>query len=318
MEAFLETGHYPENTPIIEPEAQYYERFEDFSVSEVVSPGTQKEFNKPYTIDEGWVIDRRPNRQDGLQEDPEHPGVILIADNNTDNSRILLDKVTVISNATVEVSGVVLSIDLESTSFNRTYRVLTRSQQPKKIHEQPYADTDYLLITNRGLCVCFKSDEGCLKIVPLPEEEPPIILSNPPGNVIVDEPIIKINPALLTREASAQTRMPAMKAFLKQVEHSMTNSWRFPRRYPVGQVGFLESEYFKNRIKDDLPQEYLKTPLAQVSDLSQAVVDALGERTTIAEALELNLASLAKKKGLTIEEAGRARRILLGLPCNQA
>ena len=63
-----------------------------------------------------------------------------------------------------------------------------------------------------------------------------------------------MNKALLSRDAPAAgsraaARGPAMKAFLKQVEQAMTNSWRLPGRYPLGQVGFLDSEFFKERIQ---------------------------------------------------------------------
>ncbi len=194
VEAFLETGHFPEQTPIIQPPVEYEEAFEEFSISKRLQdwPSACEDFEKEYTIDEGWIIDRRPNRKDGRQGDPGHPGVQFDNNSNPHAKEMLHNhNVNVIPNATVHVSGRFCSVFGQEALLNHTYRVLTRSQEPKRLHEQPHADVDYLLITNRSLCVCFKSGD-CPEVLPQPD--PPII-----DNVVVDEPVIRINPALLTR-----------------------------------------------------------------------------------------------------------------------
>jgi hypothetical protein len=104
-----------------------------------------------------------------------------------------------------------------------------------------------------------------------------------------------------------------MKDFLKQVERSMSNSWRLPSRYPIGEVGFLESEYFKDSIKPVLPPEYLLTALSSIEGISREVVHSLGGRATVGEVLDMNLGELARKTGLDFAEVARVRRILLRL-----
>jgi hypothetical protein len=129
---------------------------------------------------------------------------------------------------------------------------------------------------------------------------------------IVDERSIKINSVVLTNETSRDSRLPAMKELLRQIQSAMTTSWRLPSRYPAGQIGFLESDYFKNRIKAALPKERLDMPLGQISGLPEQVVKSLGEKSTVGEALEMDLPGFARKTGLSIEESAKARRILLG------
>ena len=50
-----------------------------------------------------------------------------------------------------------------------------------------------------------------------------------------------------------------------------------------------------------------------MSDLSRQVLDSLGERCTVAEALELSLARFTQRTGLNVADAVKARRRLLGL-----
>ena len=131
-----------------------------------------------------------------------------------------------------------------------------------------------------------------------------------PDRAIVDEPFIRMNKALLSRDAPAAARGPAMKAFLKQVEQAMTNSWRLPGRYPLGQVGFLDSEFFKERIQPLVPLEVLERTVASVPDLPK-LVRAFGERATVADILDLDLTQLARRAGITVEQAGDLRQRLL-------
>lgn len=321
VETFLETGHFPEDTRIVEPEAEYYESYEDFIVTAFADNSTvfqncediENDESATYTISSGWVIDRRekrkrrPGEPKGSGWEDSHPGVAEIDDNSNSQANESLDRYGygATSEISVGVWGRICGSRGQGAKarFNRTYRVFTRSEHPIRSYEQPQADIERLLITSRGLCVCFRSGE-CPEVLPPPE--PPIIERS-----IVDEPIIKMNPALLTREVSSQTRLPAMKELLRKIQVAMTTSWRRPRRYPLGEVGFLESEYFKGRINKVLPNEHLETRLTQVSGLPEAVVKSLGEACTVAEALDMDLTSFAKETGLSMEEAGKARRRLL-------
>src|SRR5262249_403536 len=150
-----------------------------------------------------------------------------------------------------------------------------------------------LIITCRNLCICFQSGD-CPEVIS--------VTSTPPQDCIVDEQIIQINPALLTSTASSASRLPAMKETLRKIQSAMTNSGRLPSRRPVGEVGFLESDYFTDEIKAVLPPAVLGLQLDSIQDLPRAVVDAFGAQATVAETLEPDLASFAARTGLNMGE----------------
>ncbi len=322
VEALLETGHFPEDVEVEQPPDEFDESHEDFIVQAsakeecVRIEGDAEEPNPTatFTVDEGWVIDRREKRRRKPNEDvkagwaDDHAGLAEVSNQDTPQAEgmVQLYDYRAISATTVQVMGRFCPID-ENSRFKRSYRVFTRSTEPKLPSAQGRADVGRLLITSRGLCACFKSGEDCPEVVPPPLPPPPYVES------IVDEPLIKINSALLTRAASSRTRLPAIKEFLRKIHTAMTTSWRVPRRHAFGKVGFLESDYFKDRIKELFPKDRLEMHLTQVRGLPKAIVKSLGEDCTIAEALELDLASFAKKMGLSVEDATKARHILLGL-----
>jgi hypothetical protein len=326
VEAFLETGHFPEGTPIEVPDEEYEESSEEFTAKAFADNGwlsgscsnIEDDETSTYSIDTNWIVDRREKRMRQADQpvgsgwEPRHPGVAEIENNSNSQANSSLERYDyrATSDVSAGVFGTVCgqSAQRDKARFNRTYRVFTRKEQPRSSDDESEADIDNLLITRRGLCVCFKSGD-CPEIVPLPE--PPIVLS--PGRPIVEEPMVRIRPALLTRTAVSQSRAPAMKEFLKQVEKSLLNSWRSPKRYPLEQVGFLESDFFKNRLTRALPGAYLKTLLSQIRGLPKEVIKAFGNKETVADALKLDLVRFARKTGLTIEGAGAARRVLFGL-----
>ncbi len=316
IEAFLETGHFPEGLTIEEPEEEFDENEEEFTVTAFADNGTFSgdctNIKATYDVESGWVVDIRPERG----PDPGHPGMREIANNSNGQANSSLENYNYrrIADGSVEVSGRICgqSLQRDKARFNRTYRVFTRSAQPKPNTGQSTVPVDKLLITSRGLCVCFRSGEVCPEIdlpraFPLPDLD---IIAAP----IVDEREIAISPALLTRSATREARAPAIKEVLIQIQNAMTTSGRLPQRRAFEEApGFLESDYFKDRIKRVLSPEQLDRTLANVSDIPREVLDSLGETCTVAEALELNLAQFTQRTGLNVTDAIAARRRLLGL-----
>jgi hypothetical protein len=313
VEAFLETGHFPEDVEIEEPPVRYDESQEDFIVTAFADDGflggscanIESFSSATYTVGAGWVIDRSKGT-------PGHPGVSEIANDSNGQANSSLENYNYqsTSDTSVQISGRICgqSLNRDEARFNRTYRVFTRSEQPKPNTSDPVVTTPFL-ITSRGLCVCMKSGEKCPEVVPLLElpTRPPI------GDSIAIERVVRINPALLTPDVTRETRSPAMEEALRKIRSVMTTSWRLPGRRPPGKVGFLDSDYFKDRIKKVVPKEQLERPLAQVSDLPRAAIESLGERFSVAEALDMELTSFIQKTGLSLEDALNARRRMLGL-----
>lgn len=140
------------------------------------------------------------------------------------------------------------------------------------------------------------------------EEDPDII------EFIVDEPKIRINKAIMTKNATRQNRMPLAKEFLLKVQSALTKSHSSLSRHSLDdKVGFLESDYFKNQIKDILPKKYLETPISKIKGLPDEIVKALGATLTVDQALSINLARFTRITGLNIKEASKARQLLLGI-----
>ncbi|WP_440454051.1 hypothetical protein [Psychrobacter sp. ASPA161_9] len=341
IEASLETGHYPENAVIVEPPEEYYETHFDFPVPTMRVPGgsgsdalgngagdgkcEDLSFIRP--LPEDFIVDQRQERKIKEGEDIDsgwqegHPGVALISGHS--------ENVTAL-NYSVIAGTLVVSAKLCSGRGSSSvgggaagdlaifqgaiFRVFMRSELPKTSHAESHADIGSLFITSRKLCTCFKSGK-CIEIIPPPltppperEEDPDII------EFIVDEPKIRINKALMTKSAIRQNRAPLAKEFLSKVQSALTRSHNSISRHSSDdKVGFLESDYFKNQIKDILPKEYLETPISKIKGLPERVIKTLGASLTVDQALSIDLARFSRKTGLGVEEASNARRLLLGI-----
>jgi hypothetical protein len=304
VEASLETGHFPEDvTPPI-PDEKFKPGSEDFIVTaESADDGARsiEEFpSSKYTVAGGTVIDRS-------QGDPGHNGIRFNGGQdedgafglNTVGNRITIFNYQPASDATVQVMGRVLHRSVRHVTLRFT--VFTHSEQPLP-SSQPGVDVSRLLITCRGLCVCYQSGD-CPQVIS--------VTSTSPQQCVVDEQTIQLNPDLLTLTASRASRLPAMKETLRKVQSAMINSGRLPSRRPPGEVGFLESDLFTDQVKAALPSAVLDLQLGAVADLPPSVVDAFGGQATVASALEPDLTSFAARTGLSLVEAGQARFALL-------
>jgi hypothetical protein len=318
IEAYLETGHFPEGLTPEKPEETFDESSEDFIVTAFADngyfSGSCTNILTTHTVEAGWVVDTRPERG----WDAGHPGIQEISNDSNGQANSSLENYNYqrIADAEVQVSGRICgqSLQRDKARFNRTYRVFTRSITPRPSSGEPKVPLDKLLITSRGLCVRFRSGEDCPEIEPF-RRIPPFL---DPGDLvaarIVDERDIRISPELLTRSGSAETRLPAMKELLSKIRNAMVTSARLPQRRPFDEApGFLGSEYFKEQVRDILPRDTLSTPLSDVGGLPNEVLDTLGESTTVDEALNLDLARFAEVTGLTLSDALEARRRILGL-----
>ncbi|HVG52883.1 MAG TPA: hypothetical protein VM846_00570 [Vicinamibacterales bacterium] len=315
IEATLDTGHFPEDVDVEHPPDEFEEGQEDFTVRAFADNGwfsgsctdIESDPSSAYTIEAGWVIDRSKG-------DPGHSGVQELANNSNEQANQSLERYDyrAISDAGVRVSGRICgeNAQQDKARFNRTYRVFKRREQPRDTSSEPVVTTPFL-ITSRSLLVCMRSGEICPEVV-----APPIVLEDATvlAESVVDERPLRLRPALLTRLAVAGDRAPAIKDVLRQLQQGMLTSWRSLRRYPAGAVGFLESDYFKDKIAGAGPGGRLERSVAEIPDLPPAVLERLGRPTLVKEVLSLKLPELAQRTGLDIAEAAGVRRRLLGLP----
>jgi hypothetical protein len=134
-----------------------------------------------------------------------------------------------------------------------------------------------------------------------------------PGDFVVAEPKIRVRKALLGRTATGESRFPAMKELMQQIQSFMINSGRMPDRLEFGKVGFLESDYFKDRLLKILPREKLDETVS----IGQAIADASQTRIsgemTVGDLLKLDIAALMQKTDLDIDQALELRKTILGM-----
>jgi hypothetical protein len=316
VEAFLETGHFPEGLTPEQSKEEFDESEEVFTVTAFADngwfSGDTENIQATHAVEVGRVVDIRPERG----PDAGHPGMREIANNSNSRANSSLESYNYqrIADAEVQVSGQISGSggQGDKARFNRTYRVFTRSVEPKPNSGEPKVPLEKLLITSRGLCVCFRSGEDCpnIEISTSPVFDPGELIAAR----IVDEREITISPALLTRSVSRETRLPAMKELLTKIQNAMTTSGRLPQRRAFDEApGFLGSDYFKDQVKKALPRDQLNRTLANLSDLPREVLDSFGKTCTVAEALKLDLAQFVQKTGLSVADAVKARQSLLGL-----
>jgi hypothetical protein len=311
VEAQLETGHFPEGLIVEEPGPQFDESHEEFKVTKFVDDGifsgSCSDFETTHDVLSGWVVDTRPERG----PDPGHEGMKEIANNSNGRANESLENYNYrrIADATVSVSGRVCSSTFTEARFNRTYRVFTRSIAPKPVSGSAHVPMERLLITSRNLNVCFLSagpEVGC------PIVDPVLILPDEAATFVAEIPI-SIPARVLPVGGSSP--MPAAAALLSKVRSAMTTSWRMPQRRAADEApGFLESDYFKDQIRRFLPRDHLRRNAVDVAGLGTPAADRLGRGLTVADALDLDLTRFSEKAGLTMPEAIRARRALLGIP----
>jgi hypothetical protein len=290
-----------------EPEEEYDESEETFSVTEFADnglfSGDTKNFDFEYDVSSPWVVDATKG------DLPDHPGVSVIADNNNGQANDSLENYNYgkIGDAAVHVSGTISGEGGygDEARFNRTYKVFTRSAQPKPSSGGPSVITPFL-ITSRSLCVRIRSGDPCPTVVPLPPRIPPF----PPGDWVVSEDPVKVASAVLRRHVTTEGRGPALKALLREIHGRMMTSWRLRTRYPNGEISFLGTNYFADRIGGTLPAEVLVRPVRELPGAPESVGLRL-ERTSVSEVLRLPLAEFARRTGTDIAEAAQARRRVL-------
>jgi hypothetical protein len=86
---------------------------------------------------------------------------------------------------------------------------------------------------------------------------------------------MQINGALLTRDVVSQSHKPGIKELLRNIQSEMVTSRRRPSRHAFDEMGFLGSDYFKDRIKVVLSKDVLGRTLKGIKGLLPSVVKDL-------------------------------------------
>ena len=174
-----------------------------------------------------------------------------------------------------------------------------RREKIKNEEDLPKVKTPFL-ITSRSLCVCL--GQRNVRMKPLDKAI---------NESIVDVREIHVPMKMLKPDTTSWIPVPDFEQLLTEIKFAMNTSWRLPTRQAYGEVGFLDSDYFKNQILKLLPENDLKTPVAELGIFSSEVTELLGQRCTLGDALAMDLSTFAKKTKLKIPEAISERNKLL-------
>jgi hypothetical protein len=164
--------------------------------------------------------------------------------------------------------------------------------------------TSPFFLTRRDLWVCFRSGSHCPEVTDLPAEE------GAARESIVDEQVIEFDEGSLAPRAS-EDDPTSVKDLLHAIHYAMAGSGSRLTRRPPGTTSFIDTDYFKDRLRSVLPEERLGQPLANAAD--EQVAQALGAERTVGEVLGLDLPTLARETGVDLPAAAQLRRRLLGL-----
>lgn len=303
IEVNLETGHFPEEVKLEHSEIKYDDEIDEFWVNIIaVGRGDRVSIETTYDIANGWEINRKKG-------DPGHPGIEEVkgkGEMNQEARDYLRDyNYRAISDSTVKVFGSIEGGGFWQGSgdaiFEQLYRVFIRRPKTLVADALPKVTTPFL-ITSRSLCVC-------LGYVDLKLKE---AVSKSLGDSIVDIREITIPMGLASTSSGGEPPQPIPNfgELLGGIQSAMTTSWRLPTRQAFGEIGFLDSDYFKDRIREVLPEKELHTPVAKLGVLSEKVVNLLGEKCTFGDVLAMDIATFARRTKLDVSEAIEVRRKL--------
>ncbi|MBK7236295.1 MAG: hypothetical protein IPI02_11950 [Sterolibacteriaceae bacterium] len=352
IETTLETGHFPEQVDVVEPVEEFDSVDFPFDIFErtnncFVGPCSPKPFDFPFSVPTPWAIDFTK----GDRGHPGITLVQERGNKWTQDTRVL--NYAAISDTTAHAWGSFRGEGGLGPGGILDMSFVVHAKKPKPKPTDAGKVVTPFFITSRGLCTCFRSGPTCPEVLevgfPVPDDQPPVDVATPgegpsPGTAtpappvvigtfgmmavgststsaaydaaaptIVDERAIEIDRTLLSYERSHPTRLPLLKEVLRKVHIALSTSQRLSTRRPVSRYSFLESDYFRDRLRRVLPAESLSRPVARVPNVPARVAAALGEDTTVGQALALNLAQLAKQTGLSPAAALALRRRLLGL-----
>lgn len=335
VEVFLETGHFPEDPKFDTPKQQFDEInitkpwgpiYANFDTGGIFGGSSRsvEEIDTSITVEH---LDESSGFELDISKGSLSPGIseVILPDDTAEGisesvssgkfppiKKLREYVVNIQPPNQLSIKGKITSGVGKTTTFDRNFIIHLRRHITEP--SEPHTTVTDLLITQRSLKVCIKSGDGCPKVVKDSRRE----IDDPGSAVqtresIVNERKIRINSDLLTSQATSDSRLPATKELLRQVQNAMTTSGRLPSRYPAGKVSYLESDYFKNRIAEILPREKMEMNLASIDGLPDEVIKSLGGKFSVAEALELNLSDFARRTSLSIEDAAKVRLNLLGM-----
>ncbi|MBZ5521703.1 MAG: hypothetical protein LAP21_05530 [Acidobacteriia bacterium] len=297
----LQTGHFAEDVEIIPAQPQYKTDTIETEFDLHVLHGSQTS-TQTVQIPSGFVVD-------------VSVGNAGIDDVDNGSNQAGRDDWDATHQFSVTSTGVSITATGHKRPFggpgsmiHRKITIHIRSIEP--IGETPkHANVDDLLITSRGLCVCFAPEPctHCLTVISAQGERMSSPLGSPSGLEVVDETQVRIR--------SLSDGPPPVKELLRGVRGALFTSGQQPDRYENGTVGFFDTRYFAKQWLAALPEDYRNKLLREFvgrdgfKDLQKAPPEILDMK--VADLAGLSLKAFAERAKFTLPIARILRKKLL-------
>lgn len=318
VEVRLDTGHFPERPVVSIPEPQYeYDRVNlqvrvPVQGSGAVEGRTQlvNEIRRGFEID-GWEFD--PTRNRGTWDDErtgeDVRGAVRLLNWSVSGGMHRSDIKTydffVTSPDTFNLTArIERGLNAGDDTWTLNFRIYRRRLIDSS--RTPYVTTDSMVITRRKLCTAIEFNEGCALRIP------PQTMNSGLLDWIVAEPMIRIPEAAVNAALRGESGA-ALSHTLAAIRAGLTSSGANPLQYPTGSIQFNHSDYAFRRLTLVLSKDRANLPLIEFSDIPKAILEKLGNKSTVGSFVSLDIASLTRRYGLSLDEVVATRKIVLNV-----
>ncbi len=306
IEASLHTGHYPEATELVGETETNVRRPFTFNVTARVRGGSEglfsfqgetmefpRDVGDTFILPAGWIIDiDAPGTVNGIGRGTDRTRTIPATSDGVVANRFDLNAIR-LNDRTVQVRGQVTARGGYDFSSGPDTLVdidfIVHAIQSEATGVQQVANPNQMLVTKRGLSVCYRTIDGCPEVF-----EPPNF-----ANVFdsMDTP----------RWFDTAMRPGTFDS----LRSSLIEGTAFER----GEEGrpFVETNYFSRRIADKIPQEIAFISVSQAIDLKQYGEQAVNllANANIKQVLSIDSKRAASHAGLKSDAMLKIRNELL-------
>ncbi|MCP3918621.1 MAG: hypothetical protein GY711_23990 [bacterium] len=324
IEASLKTGHFPETVELVGEGETVERRTFPFRVQAIAKGGGSLFDSDGETILFGtpdrpedtfivpgdgvggeWIIDVDATdagggsfvapgislADDRTRTDPPTPGPVA---NHFDLRIVRVDDRTVQARGQIVARGGHDFTSGPNTIVDVNYNVHVRRAEPSAF--EPTADVAQMLVTNRGLSVCYRAVDGCPQVV-----EPPSVSDIDSTMPWFDD----LRPELLGHWTSPEGIHASIRSGL--ISGAAADARGVRRR------AFVDTDYFSQKVARGIAANIAEVPVAEIADIRAHGVspNVLGA-TNVRQLLSTSLRQYAR--GLDLEEAQalELRRAVLG------
>lgn len=328
IEVALNTGHYPEVIELTGEEIPMERRTFTFTVharavggswggasGEVITFGTpdrpEDMFVLPSDGGAPWIIDvDQPGTEQGIARGPDRLHTEPVVSDGILHSGYDL-RVIRVNDQTVQARGRVFARGGHDFTAAPTTVVdadfFIHAKRPQSASPERTAELDQMLVTTRGLNVCYISEDGCPRVIESDQLSP---LENPdrenPDRENPDR--TQWIPDLVHRQLDVN--MTAEQRY-SQIHSALIAASSASARGVTGR-GFADTDYFSQKVANLIPNSIAKSPLSQVVNLKKyAKAGPILSNLNVQQFLSIRLRRIDRRFDLGVDGALDLRRDVL-------